>query len=473
MVYLPDVKKICKGSSPVERLMLAETQVWPYSSDEGLIPGYVDCGCIYGFEENFYGLSDAFITLPFNTSATLKWRFSGQFLTNTGGTHIGAVGLPDSNDYRVFMQQAGGWTYCDIGNRRFYVRNMDASHTGQVDYAQWSAKTDLDITVWNHALYDNTRDYLIKSGTTATIAPDAEFKLNIHRLRIYAIQAWETSGGTDVLIFDGVPKIRYADNQPGLYDNVGGGFYTNSAATINACYYTLMFKPNYLDYPELSGSTGTTLSLFRNPEYSDDPTHPVLDYIFKDYSGNTIWPTNALTESGSTVCRVEYDSDGWARFKFNTPLYGIYGAIPDPQGKMPFAVIPASVRELYGLFWHQTSIPLPAERMKERIYVPEGVQVIAGQSLSGQWMCANGSIHLPSTLTEIGYSYAFPYSTDYNALYPINGEGPKLFYYNGTLSQYKALTWKGRVSYSGGGVVKYAGYPVKCTDGVFYTPNET
>ena len=461
MIYLPDIEKIYQGSEPVKKIMQGEEQVWKYENDEGLIPEYVDCGCIYGLEGDPYRIPDAFITLPFNTSTTLKWRFSGQFLTATGGTHIGAIGLADNNDYRAFMQMDEGFTFFDIGNKRLLLQNMNASHMGEVNYAQWSAKTDLDITFWNNAVYDNIQGYLIKSGTTSTIAPDAEFKLNIHRLKIYAFQAWETSGGTDELIFDGVPKIRYADNQIGLYDNVSKGFYTNSDATIKACYYTLMFKPNWRNASGLTQYTGTTFTLVSGND----------GILFTDYSGNVMDAVNREYDGtqGLRWNTVQYDEDGWARFKFDRPLYGIYCGV-DTGPKIAFAVVPNTVRVLGGFYGLGLGTPVTYRQDRRlRFFIPEGVEVLTGQCVYGTQLFEYGSVHIPSTVHTIGTA-GIRSERDYSSLYPANGYSPKLYYYNGTYDEYNAIDWQGITTYNTGGTLKFSGYPVKCTDGVFYRP---
>ena len=209
------------GTSEVLSGYVGTALIYPVAPPQ---PSYVDCGCIYG-----KGNVNEFITFGAGyISTTLKYRFVGQFLSQVGSTHLGTYNLPDSNDYRLFMQQVGGYTFLDMGNKRCYANNQQTP---------WSAGTDVDITVYNFGIIDNSTGNIIISDTSAGSVPDtASFHINIGRMQVKSLKMWNTAGGTDVLIFDGVPKIRTSDNAAGLYDNVSGNFFTNSQATIYTCY---------------------------------------------------------------------------------------------------------------------------------------------------------------------------------------------------------------------------------------------
>lgn len=251
---------------------------------------------------------------------------------------------------------------------------------------------------------------------------------------------------------DPVDKIMLADQQVWLFvpDPV--------PVSVN----TLMFKPNWKNVAGLDEYTGTTFSLFSGND----------GILFTDYNGNVMDPINATvsreydeTVQGVRWCTVSYDSDGWARFEFDSPLYGIYCGIE--QGRlMPFAVIPSNVRVLGGFYGLNVSTPQNFEKdRKMRLYIPEGVETITGQCVYGTTLFQYGSVHIPSTVTTIGIA-----ENNYNSLYPANGCFPQLFYYNGTYDEYNAIDWRGRITYDMGETVKFAGYPVKCTDGVYYYP---
>lgn len=209
------------GTSEVLSGYVGTTLIYPVAPPQ---PSYVDCGCIYG-----KGNVNEFITLGAGyISTTLKYRFVGKFLSKVGNTHLGAYNLPDNNDYRLFMQQTGGYTFLDMGNKRSFANNQQTP---------WSAGTDVDITIYNFGIIDNnTGNIIISDASTGSVPDTASFHINIGRMQVKSLKMWNTAGGTDVLIFDGVPKIRTSDNAAGLYDNVSGNFFTNSQATIYTCY---------------------------------------------------------------------------------------------------------------------------------------------------------------------------------------------------------------------------------------------
>lgn len=435
-MYLPDVEKIYLGVSDVKKIMLGDVRVWPVRT----APEYVDCGCIRG-----NGTSDNFITLPFNTSGTLKYRFVGQFLTNTGGTHIGAIGLADSNDYRLFMQQNGGYTFLDMGNKRFYYGNYPVS--------PYSAGTPVDITVYNFGVIDNFSGDVIKSGSTVTSVPSEPMLLNIGRMEIDAFMAWETSGGTDELIYDGEPKIRVADNQAGLYDNVSGTFSTNSAATIYACYGPLMYR-----WVDASGNTydaGTQQGL----QYSYSPDTIVTWLGGSRYYNDYIW---FKTDNG---CEEPFlNGNGYMYFEdtlteIKAALYGlsttIFGReehyleitqIPNTVTDMTYAffdnyalkscVLPSGVRILNWTF--DGAINLTG------CTVPDGVETIRRTFFDCQSM---KYLSLPASLTAI---------TSESIV------GTRLTYiqFRGTVAQWNAIAKDEHWQYDNASLTE-----IRCTDG--------
>ena len=54
-------------------------------------------------------------------------------------------------------------------------------------------------------------------------------------MKVSSLKVWETSGGTDVLIYDGVAAKRVEDGQLGLLDKVSSTFATNTSITLNYC----------------------------------------------------------------------------------------------------------------------------------------------------------------------------------------------------------------------------------------------
>ena len=261
-MYLPDVPEIFLGVTGVTALYLGEDLVWPVtgSSEE-----YFDCTCIYG-----NGNSDGYISFGTGLiSTTTKFRFKGEFIKKVGNTHLGAVnsldGLSDSNDYRLFYASLSSVGVAfDMGNKRLSCGNIV------------NLDTPVDLTCGNFYVYNNDTQAFVKTGTTITTVPtNASFRANIGRLKINSLQIWETSGGTDELIFDGVPKIRVSDEQPGIYDEVSGTFFTDTGITLNVCNEIPPTPPEpptppvyEEEYLTLSISSGGTLNLGRITNYN-------------------------------------------------------------------------------------------------------------------------------------------------------------------------------------------------------------
>lgn len=208
------------GTSAVTAVYVGTNLVYPNAAPSP----YQDCGCIYGRGENV----GEYIELPFKSSSTLKIRFYGQLLAYSGGIHIGCLyNNTAPNRYRLFVNSAT-IAYWDIGTVRATYRSSNYG-------SPMALNTDMDITFGNGFITNNLNSVTTSFSQGSSVPNTLPLLVRIPALKIFALQAWETSGGTDELIFDGVPKIRVSDNQPGLYDNVGQGFYTNPDTTINAC----------------------------------------------------------------------------------------------------------------------------------------------------------------------------------------------------------------------------------------------
>ena len=216
-MLLPDIQTgdIYLGTDEVEKMYIGDVEVWPCPG--GCDP-YAFCGCIQGSTAE----NNLFIELPFKTGGTLKWRLLGKIQKTSGGNIIGGNYTVDSNDYRLFFTSQQ--FYLDMGAYRLHALSSQYFDT------------DIDITVGNFYLYDNLGSkYILNGSSVGNVPSENTLKLNIPCLTIYDFYAWETSGGTDELIFHGEPRIRIEDNKPGLYDTVTDTFYTNEEATIYAC----------------------------------------------------------------------------------------------------------------------------------------------------------------------------------------------------------------------------------------------
>ena len=228
---------------------------------------------------------------------------------------------------------------------------------------------------------------------------------------------------------------------------------------------TLAFKYLGAKRPELNES-GVTL--FDGYTYGTGYTHT---HLFADYDGNDLIPTNAVVTRYSYITNyfVPFNSDGWAVFEFDKPIHTVYCKIDSPSDMYLFAVVPSSVKVLAGFFGLVNNTTI--EGLVNRYYIPEGVEVLSGSCVCMNGQFANGSVHIPSTIRTIGYGDSTDSSGDTrNALYKYLPDSPKLFYYNGTYEQYNEITWLGSRKRTYQGKTGYAGYPVRCTDGLFLTP---
>ena len=228
---------------------------------------------------------------------------------------------------------------------------------------------------------------------------------------------------------------------------------------------TLAFKYLGARHPSMNNSG---VSLFDFYTYGTGYTHT---HLFSDYDGNDLIPTNAVVERYSymTSYYVPFNEDGWAVFEFDRPIHTVYCQTDSPSDMYLFAVVPSSVKVLAGFYGLVNSITI--EGLVNRYYIPEGVEVLSGACVCMNGQFAEGSVHIPSTVTTIGYGDRDDGSGNTrNALYKYLPDSPKLFYYNGTYDEYNNITWLGSRKRTYQGKSRYAGYPVKCTDGVFWNP---
>lgn len=451
-----EIQNITLGSTGATAAYLGDDKFWPLTPPS---PEYVDCGCIYGSgnENLFIAIGSGYI------KPTTKFRFLGKFLSGAGSTHLGAYNQADNNDYRLFYAGAGNNLYLDMGNQRIY---------GQPSEVQIGDLVDL--TVYNLGIRSNIGGEIILSGaTTATTVPNANFQVNIGRMEVQLLKIWETSGGTDVLLFDGVPKLRWSDSKPGLYDEVSGTFFTANG-TVNPCYYPLFVRV----YDDASGDAQT------DPDYRASGKITAFNFegrpLFTDTNGNAIEPINGTPNSQHTSWVFEPDYGRVTPIKFDVPVGGIDCSWQcyDVNGVLHTGGFPSTVKlpntlTSVGKLYSPQSNPFP-QGVGNRVFnlvIPEGVEVISGACLVNNATFINGSVSIPSTVQTIGMS-GFNGYEDKNALWnsaSLN-YGPRLFYYNGTYDEYNSITWLGDTSDTYGNRTVYSGYPVRCTDGLYYQP---
>lgn len=196
--------------------------------------------------------------------------------------------------------------------------------------------------------------------------------------------------------------------------------------------------------------------------------------LFSDSNGNDLVPTNAVVRVNQYLktYTADFDANGWAVFRFNSPVHSVACAVEPTSTHTVYPVVPSTVKVLAGFF----GLGSFDTEVQNRFYIPEGVETLSGNCVFMTKQFNNGSVYIPSTVQTIGIRQNLSSDTgnERNALYRWHNSGPKLFYYNGTFSDYKNITWLGEIEYYYAPMNErgYAGYPVKCTDGVFYTPND-
>ena len=260
----------------------------------------------------------------------------------------------------------------------------------------------------------------------------------------------------------GVTKVMLGDEQVWPYINP---FEVPSYVSGN----TVAFKYLGASNPSANPNSVSLYNCYKEPGES----HLSLNInLFSDYNGDDLVPTNAaVTVVGYLKSyTVNIDENGWALFKFDRPVHTIACAYDSPSDMSLFAVIPDTVKVLAGFYGTVNTTDLG---IMNRYYIPEGVEVLSGNCVYKNAIFNEGSVHIPSTVTTIGYAEGQDASGNTeNCLCRWHNRGPKLFYYNGTYDDYNNITWLGKrkYTYTPTGESGYAGYPVKCTDGVYARP---
>lgn len=157
-------------------------------------------------------------------SAEAKFRM----LANTSSIFLGFLHTSDSSDYRIFYSYIGGGTlYFDFGSNRIQKRlSGDDSPINK----------DLDWRIYNYGVWDNDTDEAIVTGTTQTTAPGlVQYVINVGSGRIYGVEMYDMVDAQRTRQLDLIPVKRNSDGIAGLYDRIGGGFYTvSNPSTIGA-----------------------------------------------------------------------------------------------------------------------------------------------------------------------------------------------------------------------------------------------
>lgn len=330
-MILSAVTAIYIGSTSCSEAYVGDILVWPHCH-------YTIVDWIKG-SGNYSGTSrDLYIKLPFKTSSTLSFRFKGQLVAYTGGGHITGLYSADTNDYRWFVVNAS-IQYLDMGSRRL-------STTSNVP----ALNTAIDYTIGNFYIFDNLTQSYVVQGTPVADVPNTENLLvRIPLLRVEAFQAWEN--GT--LIFDGLPAYSDCDGKYGIYDSLGGGFYTSDDTITGGS------SP--------APTTGYTLTPFTAATLSNGDSFVLVNPSAKTIVGNNFGANGdlaftAFTGGGtysalpagttvlkytSTGCSIRYS--GGTNVRFDWTEYSQYNIVGEEYSNGESNICANSDGRIYGI----------------------------------------------------------------------------------------------------------------------------
>ena len=142
---------------------------------------------------------------------TTKIATKCSFSVDGGSVFIGATGLPDNNDFRIF-RASGQYLYFDRGGGR--LNNSLALNTVyELEFGNWYMKIN-GQTVQSGSAFN-----ISLSSNTIKVMPTTNADYGkIYYLKIY---------NGDTLVRDFIPVIRNIDNKIGLYDKTTKQFFTN------------------------------------------------------------------------------------------------------------------------------------------------------------------------------------------------------------------------------------------------------
>lgn len=142
---------------------------------------------------------------------TTKIATKCSFSVDGGEVFIGATGLPDNNDFRIF-RASGQYLYFDRGGGR--LNNSLALNTVyELEFGNWYMKINGQTVQSGNAFNISLSSNTIKVMPTT----NADYG-KIYYLKIY---------DGNVLVRDFIPVIRNIDNKIGLYDKTTKQFFTN------------------------------------------------------------------------------------------------------------------------------------------------------------------------------------------------------------------------------------------------------
>lgn len=166
------------------------------------------------------------IVLPYTMTTSTSMRVIAQYAGMDNDRVVGfsweddGSTISDEEDCRPFF--LSGYIYFDLNAERLYTVDPFLT-TGN----------DFDLTFGNYYIYDNSGSTQLFAGTTqsAISRDDVYIRVDVSTIFLKGVQIRQN--GT--LVFDGKAAIQVDENDNtsiGLYDTVGGEFYTNTAITM-------------------------------------------------------------------------------------------------------------------------------------------------------------------------------------------------------------------------------------------------
>lgn len=165
-----------------------------------------------------YGNNLIFVNKQCTTGFSVNAEF--RLLAYVGGSFLGFTSTSDQDDYRL-IYPSNRQLHFDFGAQRI-------SRTYSV--ADDLIGQDLNWRIRNYNIEDLSTpapyEYVL-TGTTQTYAPNlVQYRINVGSARIYRIEMYDIVDRQRTLQVDLIPVTRNSDGTPGLYDRIGGGFYT-------------------------------------------------------------------------------------------------------------------------------------------------------------------------------------------------------------------------------------------------------
>lgn len=170
-----------------------------------------DFNSFYTIIDYIEGTGTQWIDTGIQPTTSTKIATKCSFSVDGGNVFIGATGLPDNNDFRIF-RASGAYLYFDRGSGR--LQNSLALNTVyELEFGNWYMKINGQTVQSGNAFN------ISLSSSTIKVMPTT----NADYGKIYYLKIYDG----DTLVRDFIPVKRNKDNAIGLYDKVTKQFFNN------------------------------------------------------------------------------------------------------------------------------------------------------------------------------------------------------------------------------------------------------